>query len=197
MRMFKTLWIASITMAVLGAVSCVVSIEPEVDLQPSPLSDSSYEPVLTKNTRSIEVTDNFESRFQIKSTTLSPDFLKAFAKRYERIYKETPPVLIDSAGKAGFFVSLVVPTRDLANLNDPDLWTIQLTRGKEVTRPSIVRRLNEKPRWKAFFPGVNLWSHDFLVVFDAPAPGGEEALVKAVKWRLTFASPEASVNIDL
>jgi hypothetical protein len=169
-----------------------------VDLQEPPLSDSAYASTLSSNSDRVEVIDNFESKFTLDVVKLTPEYLKAFAKRHEQLYKETPPVLTEGGSQAGFVVSLTVPGREISNLSDTAIWTIQMKRGNEVYRPSVVRRLGDKARWRAFFPGVTLWSHEFLVTFDVPtASAADTPLEKASRSQLVFACADATVTLSL
>ena len=174
--------------------ACVTSLEPGVTLNPAPLDDSDYAPILEQHTVKYELISNFETRYQIAAVNLSGEFMKAFAKRYERLFNDPQPILEEAATRAGFFVTLFASNRDLRDLGDDRVWNIQMERDMKTLKPIMVKQLPQKERWHPFFPSVNLWTKEYLVVFDAPPPdSGAKALLKEAKVRLIFANADAKI----
>ncbi len=175
---------------------CVTSIEEAVEINPTAESDGSYYKVYSKYTRDANVFDNFENKYTLTATVLSPEMRSAMASRYERLYKVQQGILEEASSKTGFFVSIFSPERGGLDLDDEVLWTILVKIGETPRRPSLVRRLGEKERWRPFFPEVNQWSKEFLVVFDEPLPDlASENLVHKNSISLKFANADASVSL--
>ncbi len=176
--------------------SCIKSSEKEITL-PLPVDkDAAYTQSYNKATASYEIINNFETRFTVKTTLLSSQFRQAFAGRYQSLYNESAPVLTEASQKTGFFVSVYAANEQLNDISDVNLWTIQLIKGNETLRPSKVQRLRDKDRWRPFFTDITPWSHEFLVIFDTPAPiTGDQDLVYTKESRLVLSNQDGRVTI--
>lgn len=167
-----------------------------VSLHPSPDQDSSYFNILEKDTRSTEVYDNFETKFHIHATYLSPQFRRAFDKRLASLLKEAPFSLGEASSTTGFFVSIFAPEEKKVDLNNQNLWTISMSNKNKKYFPTVVRSLSDKERWKAFFSHVNKWSKEFIIMFDVPSITPQSPdLVAKEQLRLLLSNSDASVSM--
>jgi hypothetical protein len=180
----------------LGAAGCVKSLESDVDLTPPPKDDGEYAAALAKATQARKVFKDFETRYEVSATYLSPEFRGAFTRRLERVYKKGQGEFEEAAAKAGFFVVLHAPENDRTDLTNPHHWTVQLATKDGPQQPILVKKLNDKERWRAFFPAVTQWTSEYLVVFDTPAvDANSPQLVEKTGVELTFANADAKVNL--
>jgi hypothetical protein len=141
----------------------------KVEMLPTVEQDTKYEKSWRRASRSTTVYRDFETKYSIEATYLSPEFRSAFAERAERFAKSKLQFLEEASEKSGFFVTIFSPDAKVDDLADQEHWTIQLQDGEKLLRPAFIRRLADKERWKNFFPGVNRWSAEYLVVFDSPS----------------------------
>lgn len=174
--------------------SCDHSQSPtEVVIHDDALSDDAYATVLRKETREASVYSNFETKLMVKVTYLSDDFRMAFDKRYETLMEEKRFSLGEADKKSGFFISIFTPDQQKPELDNSKFWTLILKNRTDLKRyPTMVRHLSEKDRWKPFFPWLNRWSHEYLVLFDSEEdnPTGPEAFT------LSLSNPDARVSLN-
>ncbi len=195
MVMKRLLLVLATLPALLAVAGCVTSTESGVSVTPAPEEDDQYADALNKATVSKSVFKDFEARFYVTVTYLSPEFRSAFQRRLERVYKLGQVEFNKASGKAGFFVALNSPNNDALDLTDPQHWTILLQTPEGAVKPVLIERLQDKERWRAFFPkAITDWTTDYLVVFDAPSvnPNSPE-LVAKTPVNLTFANADAQV----
>jgi hypothetical protein len=155
-----------------GQSSCIYSVEDDVKVTPAPAEDSEYGTALKKATKSRTVFKEFETRYQVTATYLSPNFRQAFAKRLERVYIKSELNLSEANEKAGFFISIHSPEDDRVDLTNPHHWTVALensSQPKNIIKPILIKKLNDKERWRAYFDTVTEWTSEYLVVFDLPS----------------------------
>ena len=168
----------------------------KVEMLPTIEQDSAYEGAWRKASRSTTVMRDFETKYSIDATYLSPDFRTAFARRAERFTKNKMQFFEDASGKSAFFVSLFSPDARVDDLADQDHWTIQMVAGDKTMRPALVRRLADKDRWKSYFPSVNRWSAEYMVVFDTPSRTTDSPeLAAANQFQIQFTNPDADVTM--
>lgn len=179
-----------------GPAACVHSIESDIDVADSPEDDTPYAAIFEKSTRSRAVFKDFENRYQIVTTYLSPEFRSAFTERLTRVYKTGAGEFEEANAKAGFFVSLNAPFDERTDLANQHHWSVLLKTGDGLIKPVLVKKLTDKERWRAFFSSVNSWTHDYLIVFDAPAvnPGSPE-LVEKTTINIIFANADGQVSL--
>lgn len=187
---------ASLVAAVFGLTGCVYSVESDVDITPAPEDDKDYAKALDKATQERTVFKEFETRYKVTATYLSPEFRTAFTKRLERVFNKDEVHFEEANQKAGFFVSIHAPFEDRTDLGNPHHWTVLLESKDGPMKPMLVKRLNDKERWRAFFGSVTEWTTEYLVVFDAPAvnPNSPE-LVEKMGVNLLFANADAKVSL--
>lgn len=190
-----TLCVAFIPLLAAGCVTGSAA-KTKVEMLPTIEQDDDYENALRKASRSTSVTRDFETKYTLEATYLSPDFRSAFARRAERFTKNKMHFLEESSGKSAFFVTLFSPDSRVDDLADQDHWTIQLTSAEKPLRPAFVRRLADKDRWKNFFPGVNRWSAEYMVVFDTPSRSTDSPEMAAGnQMQVQFTNPDADVTM--
>jgi hypothetical protein len=153
----------------LAATGCISSVESDVNLTPAPDEDAEYNAALTKATKERTVFKDFETRYKVTATYLSPEFRAAFTRRLERVYKQGQVQFEEANAKAGFFVSMHAPGGERTDLTNPHHWSVLLASKDGPLKPVLVKRINDKERWRAFFPAVAEWTEEYLIVFDAPS----------------------------
>jgi hypothetical protein len=181
--------------AALAYVSCVNTMSDSVDLNERPEDDRSYLKAYDHATRDEKVVVNFETRFTVSATYLSPEFRAAFARRFEKLFNAPQPFLEEASNKAGFFVSIFSPERDGYDLTNDQLWSIQLRTEDRAHKPILVKRLDNKSRWRPFFLDVNNWSDEYLILFDSPSVSMDEKLVNKAQIKLLLANADARVTL--
>lgn len=190
----------AIVLLVLAALttSCLSSIEPDIQLNPSPKEDGVYHQVLEKVTKSRVIFRNFENRYEITATYLSPEFRSAFAERLTRVFREAPMQLEEASDKAGFFVSISAPNDERIDLTNPHHWSIFLASANgSPIKPVLVKRLDDKERWRAFFDHVTDWTREYLIIFDAPSVNASSKdLVAKTPINLMFANADAQLSLN-
>ena len=177
--------------------SCVSSVEPDIDLNTSAVEDQPYYSELTKATRERTIFKDFETRYIMTATYLSPEFRAAFAGRLERVYKRGEAGFQEATTKAGFFVTLNAPGGDdRIDLTNVHHWTVLLESKDGPLKPVLIKRIDDKVRWRPFFPGVTHWSSEYLVIFDTPSVDANSAqMVAKTAIHLTLANADAKVSL--
>lgn len=138
-----------------------------VSVPPSPKEDNSYAPVLAKWTRQANVISRFQSQVKVNAVIFTEDFRQAFMRRVN-LLKGTKSHGIDdlTSDKLGFFISIYTPEYAYMNLEDLKLWNIEVHYGSKVLTPSLVKNLREKSWFEPYFPFIDKWTSEYLLVFD-------------------------------
>jgi hypothetical protein len=192
----------TVLLAALSLAGCVTSAESDVAVQDAPLEDGEYGPALAKATQTRTIFKDWETRYTVTATYLSPAFRAAFSRRLGRVYKKDMPEFEEAGNKAGFFVSIQSPTDERTDLTNPTHWTVLMqSKGGagpgQGLKPVLVKKLNDKERWRAFFATVTPWTSEYLVVFDAPSvDANSPELVEKTGISLLFANADAQVNLS-
>ena len=198
-RILKQKWMLTAAIAavlLLPMAGCVHSIESDIEVADAPEDDPAYDPILQKSTRTKSVFKDFENRYQIVTTYLSPEFRGAFSQRLTKVYMTGVGEFEEANAKAGFFVSLNAPFEDRTDLANPQQWSVLMKTPDGLIKPVVVKKLNDKERWRAFFGSVNTWSHDYLIVFDAPGVNPASAdLVEKTTINIVFANADGQVSL--
>lgn len=196
-KLVKNLGLVASFLGLLSPWSCVSSVEPDVSVALAPKEDHGYYDVFAKATKSRAVFKDFENRWQLTATYLSPEFRAAFADRLAKVYQNAPMQFDEASSKAGFFISIQAPADEVKDLSNPHHWSILLGPKGQSLRPVLVKRLDDKERWRAFFDTVSEWSTEYLIVFDAPSvtPNAKD-LVAKTPISLTFANADAQVSLS-
>lgn len=126
-----------------------------------------YQKAYENYTRNETVYYNYETLYTISATYFSTDFYSSFTslKNEKYIGKEYRREI--KAGKS-FLISIFSPNNAYNKLKDEQLWTLRLDiEGKEYPVKTL-KKIEQKNSWYVFFPYLNRWSSDFIVVFDVP-----------------------------
>ena len=155
--------------------------------------DETYNKVYQESSQQFDFVQNFETKYKVTVSHLTPNLRQAIAARYERIFQEPQPLLTEASQKTAFFVTLYAKNRELTDLTDERLWSLQLRTGTTVLKPSIIKPVKPKDRWQIFFPDINIWSNEYLVIFDQQPSSAQPDSVSAES-EFILASPEGSIT---
>lgn len=189
--MFKKCLVASCLSILPGCLSTIDSTNLQT---PTPVpEDPAYNKIYQESSQKFDFIDRFETKYKISITQLNTNFRQAIASRYEKVFLEPQPLLTEASNKTAYFVTMYSSNNRLADLADDRLWAVQLRTGSSVLKPSVIKRIEPKERWHAFFPEINNWSAEFLLLFDQTPPANQPDAVNAVS-ELILASPEGSIS---
>lgn len=190
-------WSLLILVGCMAVTGCVRTLSNTVEFN-SPLDqDKNYYDILLRNTRDTKIFRNFEMLYTVSATYLAPEFRAILAQRYEELFQQPQPVLEEATSKAGFFVSIYGPDKDLVDLTNIHHWSILLQAKDQTIKPILVKRLSDKERWRPFFENIHPWSHEFLVLFDtASITPNDPSMVEKSSLTLMFASADAKVRFS-
>ena len=172
------------------------SASVDASIPPGPLEDEAYAKELNTWRKSAHVNEEFQKKIDAEVVMFSDAMRKAYAERWTRLRGDTTAEIAAlTGGKLAFFVSVFSPESDFMEVDNNALWTIQLRRGSEVLVPVLVKKLWEKSAFVPFFPFVNHWTKETLVVFEASSSvPGSTALVKPVTSTLEMRSALAALS---
>ena len=185
-------------LATLGsfASSCITTLDEQVEIHAESLEDSEYATTYMAVTNQYEVIENFETKYVISASYLTHEFRNAIATRHQKIFSDPAPILSEASSKTGFFITLYVANDEAADLRDQNLWSLTLKQGSQKIPPVLVKKLSRKERWRTFFPSINLWTQEYLVLFDSPATGsGEQKLLEESQQTLMISNADAQVKM--
>ncbi|MBC7529939.1 MAG: hypothetical protein H7318_00060 [Oligoflexus sp.] len=189
--MFKKFLVASCLSILPGCLSTIDSTNLQT---PTPVpEDPAYNKIYEESSQKFDFIDRFETKYKISITQLNTNFRQAIASRYEKVFLEPQPLLTEASTKTAYFVTMYSSNNKLADLADDRLWAVQLRTGSSVLKPSVIKRIEPKERWNVFFPEINTWSAEFLLLFDQTPPANQPDAVNAVS-ELILASPEGSIS---
>lgn len=146
--------------------SCATSSNTSVTVHKAALDDEEYVSTLENKTREVHVYDVFKSQYKITVTLLDEDFRQALSKRVSSVLLKERIKELHIENKTAFFVVLSTPDRKMEQLEDKDIWTVTLKDGSEDLKASEIKYMREKSQSQLFFPSVDTWSKEFLVIFD-------------------------------
>lgn len=175
------------------AISCS---HPGAELQETVFEDKDYSKSLELSTRDAKVFDNFQNRFEVSATLLDKSFTKSLEQRVQKIYFTDTTGLISNDANTAFFVSLFTPQDTLANLADSSLWSVFIEDSGERKFPVKIEKIKNKEKWKSFFPAINMWSSEYLILFDSKSSISDETLQKKSVVKLTLSNPDAKINLN-
>jgi hypothetical protein len=181
--------------AATALTGCIETRAEGVKVAEAPDEDAAWANALADATKSQVIFKDFETRYEVTATYLSPSFRGAFADRLTRVYKQGQGQFDEAGSKAGFFVSVHAPDSERTDLSNQAHWTI-LMNGKDGSlKPELIKKLDDKERWRAFFPTVTSWTTEYLIVFDTPATA-TSGLVDKVPVSLLIANADAQVTLS-
>ena len=73
------------------------------------------------------------------------------------------------------------------------MWNIYLLADGKRLKPAIFKRIRPKAKWSEFFPVINFWSHEFLIVFELP---DDAADLDKRENKLVLAGPKGQINFQ-
>jgi hypothetical protein len=170
--------------------ACISSPEPEVSYPLKARDDKPYFKAYEAASVQYDVIHNFETKFKVHITRVTPDFQQALTQRYAHIWNEPQPLMQEAAQKTAFFVTIYTANPELQDVTDADVWNIQLQLNGQTLKPSAIKKLKPKERWEPFFPEINLWSLEFLLLFDRQPDNGTDPM------ELILSSPDGSVRAN-
>ena len=179
-----------IILSMLVLSGCLSSPESQVSYPLEAHDDKPYFQAYEAASIQYDVIHNFETKFLAHMTRVTPSFRQALAQRYQHIWNEPQPLIAEASEKTAFFVTLYTANRELQNISNTDLWNIQLLIDGQTLKPSAIKKLKPKERWQPFFPEINPWSLEFLILFDRNPGNGTEPL------KLILSSPDGSVRAE-
>lgn len=166
-----------------------VTIRPSIAIT----EDEPYFAAYKKANRHFEVIKNFETKQHMSATLLTNAFRQAIATRHKALYREAQPVLGEVTDQTGFFITSFMPDSRMEDLRNERLWNIVLETPAGTLRPSLVKRLSEKNQWKAFFPKVNAWTEEYLILFPGSTGLSNDRLVKQESITLSLSNKDATI----
>ncbi len=188
-----------LTLSLLSMVSsCVTSVDSGVDVADRLFEDKDYYPKYKAATRGGDVIVKFDMQYRIHATYLSPEFRSSLVKRVEKLYlQDAGGAFQEASSKAGFIVTVYGLDRDSVDLTNTNHWTLLFESKEGVVKPILVKRINDKIRWRNFFETMTPWTTDYLLVFDRTAVNpNAENLVEKPMTRLTLANGLSHVQLN-
>lgn len=166
-RLASLLLVGSAGLATLAACTTTKG-DVETAIPPEPLADDAYAPVYDKWFRKVSLVDQFQKRIDASAVLFTDDMRKAYAERWVRIRGDREAEIEALAGgRLAVFVSVFTPEADYLDLDNRQLWSHSLQLGAQGASPVAIKRLFSKSAFSPFFPFVNRWTSDYLVLFDA------------------------------
>lgn len=187
-----------VTIFAMSVVGCVSSIDKGFELNEEIYNDEDYYDKYQSATRGGDLISKFDIRYRLHATYLSPEFRNALVKRVQKLYMEDAAGAFEEASsKAGFIVTVYGLERETADLANTSHWTLIFETKDGPVRPVLVRKINDKIRWRNFFDTISPWTSDYLVVFDRAAVNpGAANLVEKPKTKLVLANGEGKVQLE-
>lgn len=177
-------------------LSCTTSQHQEIEFKDAPQDDRPYFLALEKATRSADIYQNFETDYKMQATLFSPAFKEALRTRHRNLMLTDNSAFEETSTKLGFLVSIFAPDSNTIELDNKTHWTVLASSGaNKDLRPIIMRRMEDKTRWKNYFHYINKWTQEWLIVFDTPSVNLDAGrLVEAQKIVLTLATGDVKTT---
>ena len=128
--------------------------------------EKKYISVFKKNSKYIELYENFETSYFINSSYFSEDFLQEFNNKKAKVLSGDLRLLEDENDYFIFLVSIFGPDQSLTDLSDKKQWVLELKIGNKKISPTKVSLLKKEHPWNIFFSYINDWSDEYLVFFS-------------------------------
>ncbi len=190
--MRKLLQLSFFTFFITG---CLHTFDDQVSFKKTAFDDDNYSVAFQDATRHAKVIRDFETKYELTATYLSPKFRTAMSKRFSNLYEETRPLLEESSSKAGFLIAIYAPEEDFDLRKSIDASLKFKTQGEKLS-PVLIKTLRNKEKWQPFFPYVNRWTKEYLVIFESASVDANSAeLVEKVGVDLSFHTSEAEVKM--
>lgn len=179
------------------AASCTtLSKESSASVPPLPLDDKAYAPILEKWSREANVLEKFQKQVDVHAVLFTDEMRRAYAERFARLRGKADAQIEDIGdNKLGLVVSVFTPSTDFLDLDNALLWSLSVRWGAQQIEKPLIRKLKNKTPFEAFFPFVNHWSQDYLVVFDSREQLGNSILANPQSVTLSLRSALANVEL--
>jgi hypothetical protein len=192
LQTIKTALSLSCALAIIGCTN-----NASIEMNKTIFEDQDYHKAHAEASRSAEIYRDFESRYRVSATYLSPRFRAAFATRLKDLFTQEFASFDEASKNAGFFVSIESPDENEIDLNDSHLWTILMEIGGSKQKPVLIKRVTQKERWSPFFSAINKWSREYIIVFDStPVSPNDPDMVDKKSVQLTLANSDAKVSME-
>lgn len=156
--------------------------------------DEAYYSSYKDKTRSTTVYDNFKTRVTVNATLLSRAFNNQLQERLGKMYETQEIGLTEQVTGTGFFVTIYASNGDFLDLSNEDNWNVFIEKSGTKEKPFKIEKINNKSKWKAFFPSVNKWTEEYLVLFNSPNQI-DENLSTPESIQLVLASPDSKIKL--
>lgn len=195
---FSIAKLAMFTLSLQLTSGCVSSMDRGISTSDDIYSDSEYYEKYENATRGGDLIKKFEILYRMHATYLSPEFSNALVKRAQKLYLEdTGGAFQEASSKAGFIVTIYGLERESVDLSNTAHWTVLFESKEGPVKPILVKKLNDKIRWRNFFATMSPWTSDYLIVFDRAAVNpGASNLVEKPKTRLVLANGDGKIQLD-
>lgn len=189
---------AMLLISAMSFVGCFSSVDKGFELSDEIYNDEDYYDKYQSATRGGDLIKKFDVRYRLHATYLSPEFRGALVKRIQKLYMEDAAGAFEEASsKASFIVTVYGLERETADLGNTSHWTLIFETKDGPVRPVLVRKINDKIRWRNFFETISPWTSDYLVVFDRAAVNPDATnLVEKPKTKLVLANGEGKVQLE-
>lgn len=195
----RALCLAASLAAALLMTGCVSPHGPgkgRVEANTTIAQDDSYLSAVEAFTERYEVINHFKTDNIIQVTLLHPRLVRRISKRHKALFQDEKEVFPSATDKFSFVVSLYSRDDDASDLKDKNYWNVQIMSRGTAYEPVITQELKEKSRWTPFFPHIQAWSREYLVVFDVPLVDGDKAaLVKPAVTTLKISSATGKIAV--
>jgi hypothetical protein len=137
----------------------------------SSLQDKNYKKSLQEHTRKSNLSNDFNIMFTIYASSINNKFFNVFKAKYYEIFpqaqKSDDTIIQKINNKTAFIISIYSPDSNLLNLKNKKQWNIYLEENnKNLIFPLSLTPLKKTDSWNSFFPFINDWTRDYLVIFD-------------------------------
>lgn len=179
-----------------GCVSPGGNSSGTVEANPTVEQDVNYRTAVERYTERFEIINTFKTDNIIQVTLLHPKLLRRISARHKSLFQDEKDVFPNTTDKFSFVISLYSRDDNASDLRDKNYWNVQIYHRGTAYEPVLAQELKSKSRWTPFFPHIQPWSREYLVVFDVPlVPGPKAAMVKPSTTTLKISSATGKVAI--
>ncbi len=169
--------------------SCISTTDEQVRFGEQSSQLKSLKENIGEHSQKKEVIKNFETHFIIRSTYLAQDILEGIAASpWHSNLEEGQLLFKKTKDRTSFVVSMYALDRGFKDLKREALWDLSLQLGSTGLKPVAVERLSNKDFLKTLFPGIDLWSNDYLISFEVPKDKIDKNTIE-----LNFSNPKSKV----
>jgi hypothetical protein len=193
--LYQACALLSVTVALYGCTS--VPPGSSAAIPPDPQQDDAYQPVLEKWSQSVRLFDQFQNQVELQAVLFTEEMRQAYLDRWVKMRGDTfAKTGLDVGGKLAVFVSIFTPQEDYLRLDNAALWTVRMSYGAQVIAPVMIRRLFDKALYTSFFPFINTWSSEYLIVFEPSVAESSPTMELPQQVSAQFLSGLASVELQ-